>query len=105
MDTKSEQFREEMGAQWSNVTWRVTVPAKVSLWILAILDLEQEERQLRMDNPDIGSKWKEVEDKFSPQRNSIPQKKLLKNGDGRTFLAPLEIMRSLDCRLVLLAVV
>lgn len=56
MDTKSEQFREEMGAQWSNVTWRVTVPAKLSLWILAILDWEQEERQLRMDNLDVGSK-------------------------------------------------
>lgn len=45
-----------MGAQWSNVTWRVTVPAKLSLWILAILDWEQEERQLRMDNLDVGSK-------------------------------------------------
>jgi hypothetical protein len=58
-----------------------------------------------MDNPDVGSKWKEVEDIFFPQRNSIPQKNLLENGDGRTFLAPPEIARSLDRRLVLLALV
>jgi hypothetical protein len=32
-----------------------------------------------------GPKWKEVEDKFFPQRNSIPQKKLLENGDGRSW--------------------
>ena len=81
------------------------MPAKVSLWILAILDWEQEERQIWMDNPDVGSKWKEVEDKFFPQRNSTLQKKLLENGDGRTFLASPEITRSLARRLVLLALV
>ena len=38
LDTESEQFSEEMGAQWSNVTSRLMVPAKVPLWILAILN-------------------------------------------------------------------
>jgi hypothetical protein len=48
---------------------------------------------------------KEVEDKFFPQKNSIPQKRLLEIGDGRTFLALPEITRSLDRRLVPLALV
>jgi hypothetical protein len=50
-------------------------------------------------------KLKEVEDKNFPQKNSIPQKRLLEIGDGRTFLAPPEITRSLDRRLVPLALV
>jgi hypothetical protein len=40
LDTMSQQFNEELGAQWSNVTWRVMMPKNVPLWMPMTKDWE-----------------------------------------------------------------
>lgn len=86
LDTKSRQFKEELGDQWSNVTWRVKVPEKVPLWVLMVKDWEQYKRESCMGNERVGTKWWEIEDRLFPRQYPRPRLELVENGDGHTYL-------------------
>jgi len=110
LDTGSEQFREEMGLSWANVTWRVILghghqPQTQMcnlLWMLP--DWQQWKRakiQLAMNDPKVGHVWKQrvsssvtfpgtgivLLTSTSNSQYPLPELtwKMVENGDGRIY--------------------
>jgi hypothetical protein len=68
LDTASEQFREEMGHSWANVTWRVILghdqQSKISLWEMMSTwgsdwkRWHNAKERLGRNDPKVGQSWK-----------------------------------------------
>lgn len=95
LDMESQQFREEMGHRWANVTWRVTVPHSWNLWKPIIEYWFQEKSELCKDHSDIGDNWHEVNrPRMRSFRNDHPRlpdrlPTPVEDGDGCTYVGPI----------------
>ena len=101
LDLEAQDFKQEMGDQWSGVTWRVILArdGESSLWELANAWKpnsqlwEQDKREICENEPRVATIWGTAERVRSrppgEYRPLVGRKALLlEDGDGRTYLGP-----------------
>ena len=96
LDVFSTEFKEQMDASWTGVTWRVTLGKRegiglwdrASMWNLDNKHWEQDKREICKDKDGILLLWHVAERsrRFVPTPDRKAQ--LLPDGDGKTYLGP-----------------
>lgn len=101
LDVETQVFKQEMGAEWSGVTWRVVLARDGSsgLWELAFAWRphhrlwEQDKREICNNNPSVSTIWgtaERVRSRPPGEYRPVAGRKalLLENGDAQTYMGP-----------------